>query len=641
MKKIKRLMGLLLAAVMTMVMFGQGAVLADQGEEELDGSTPSGITYSELGDKIAEYIEARESGTASVSLAVIDNQETINKTYYGFSDIDSGLKADGNTVYEWGSVSKLLVWTSVMQLYEQGRLDLAEDIREYLPAGFLTKLSYAAPVTMTDLMNHTAGWQETVYDVETSDSSKIISLADALKQSEPAQIYAPGTVCAYSNWGASLAAYIVECITGEDFCDYVHENIFAPLQMEHTSLAPDCSDNAWVAGQRQLLNCYSIYDGSYEDLGPSIRYILLYPSGAATGTLEDFLTFAKALVPQKQEPSPLFEKNGTQDTMISATSYYGDSGMERNCHGLWTLQYGVNVMGHSGNTSGCSSMLMFDPVSGTGIVIMTNECGETAYNYGLLSFLFGSYEPENAAITQSPDISGMYTSMRSYEKGFPKLYKFIGSILPLSKTEDEAVYKLAVGQGTLTQVADHQYIMDNKNGFQYLMYLDKRVDGTQVFEMMSQDIEKENTAAYSIRLLSFVLLAVSVIHAAIMLPAALICTVIKKLRKKSHEDSGSHLWKAGRFAVLAAILLGGVLFYFIILLPLNGGSVIKSDYAWKCILLGIVSLIPTGNLFMMIVSAKNQKGTKRQKMKYIVTAVMGMILSMNIWYWQMYNFWVC
>ncbi len=250
---------------------------------------------------------------------------------------------DENTVYEWGSVSKLLIWISVMQLYEQGKLDLDKDIREYLPKNFLQKLSFDKPITMINLMNHTAGWQETIYDVETKDASRIVTLKQALKQTEPAQIYEPGTVCAYSNWGAALAAYIVECISKDKFYNYAKKYIFNPLGMKHTSLSPDRSDNKWVQERRELLNCYNITEDGYEDFGKCISYILLYPVGAATGTLDDFMTFAKAFVPDNNGQCTFFKNKNTLNTFLSATSYYGNSSIQRNCHGLWVLPYRVNI----------------------------------------------------------------------------------------------------------------------------------------------------------------------------------------------------------------------------------------------------------------------------------------------------------
>lgn len=67
---------------------------------------------------------------AAVSIVAIKNGETIFNKAYGFADIEHQRKADTSTVFEWGSTSKLLVWTSVMQLVEQGKLDLETDIRE-------------------------------------------------------------------------------------------------------------------------------------------------------------------------------------------------------------------------------------------------------------------------------------------------------------------------------------------------------------------------------------------------------------------------------------------------------------------------------------------------------------------------------
>lgn len=616
-------------------------VYAADMETMEEKSTPSGIAYSDLEERIQKFIAERESGTASVSLAVFDHRETLYQSYYGYANIDQKLAVDENTVYEWGSVSKLLVWVSVMKLFEQGKIDLNKDIKEYLPKGFLTKLAYDTPITMINLMNHTAGWQETTYDIETKDASQIVSLDRALKMSEPAQIYKPGTVCAYSNWGTSLAAYIVECICGEDFNDYVKENIFDPLGMEHTSLAPDSTDNLWVYGQRKLLNCYSITSESYEDLGKCISYLLLYPSGSATGTLKDFLTFAKSFAPDKNERSPLFKNKNTLNIMLSATSYYGDSTIPRNCHGLWVLPYGVNIFGHNGNTLGCTSTLMFDPESGIGIVIMTNESGETAYNYGLLSLLFGAYVVDGTAITVSADLSGIYTLARTYDKGFSRIYHILGSFMPLSKTESKDVYKVSIGQGKLTQVSNNQYIMDNENGWKYLMYLDKMEDGKLTFQMMSSDCIKENTLVFALKVLLVLCGFFAFLYAIIALIRIILCAAIRKLRHKEFEISSYKLFDISRVITLLSILVNAYMIFLVIFLSLDGASVTLQKVWWKCIIIGILSFIPVGNTVVLFLKSKNSWGTRKEKMKYIRTVVFGYMLSLNVWYWQMFDFWSC
>lgn len=604
-------------------------------------STPSGIAYSDLDERIQKFISERELGTASVSLAVFDRSKVLYQSYYGYANIDQKLTVDENTVYEWGSVSKLLVWVSVMQLFEQGKIDLNQNIKEYLPKGFLAKLTYDSPITMINLMNHTAGWQETTYDIETKDVSQIVPLDRALKMSEPAQIYKPGTVCAYSNWGASLAAYIVECISGEDYYDYVKENVFTVLGMDHTSLTPDCSDNPWVQQQRKSLNCYSITKDSYEDYGTCISYILLYPSGSATGTLQDYLTFAKAFVPDTNKSCPFFKNRNTLNLMLSATSFYGDSTIPRNSHGLWAFPYRVNVFGHSGNTSGCSSTLMFDPESGIGIVVMTNECGETAYNYGLLSLLYGDYAGDGTSITKVTDVSGIFTMARTYDKGFLKIYHILGSFMPLSKTENENVFKLSIGQGRLTQKSNNQYIMDNENGWKYLMYLNKTEDGQLEFQMMSSDCLKENTLAFALKVLLVLFGFLAFVYAIIVFIKSVLLVAIQKLSKKEYDIRSYKIFDISRVVTILSILVDSVMIYLVVFLPLGGGAVKLQYVWWKCIIIGLLSLIPVGNTIVLIIKSKNFEGTRRQKRKYVLTAIFGWMLSFNVWYWQMFDFWSC
>lgn len=336
-KQIKKLLIIAMALCLLVVSMPQPAfAYSKKIKANYEKDTPSGIAYSKMEDAISEYVTKRHAGLASVAVGVFDGSDTLCESYFGYADMENKIAADADTVYEWGSISKLFVWVSVMQLYEQGLLDLNANVRDYLPKDFLTKLEYDTPITMQNLMNHTAGWQETTYNVEVSDKLDIVSLEDALKNTEPPQIYQPGIVTAYSNWGTALAAYIVERISGLDYAAYVQESILKPLGMEHTAVKADLTDHKWVESKRQSLKCYSITTESQEEYGTAISYILLYPVGSVTGTLSDFMTFAKAFVTDSAE-CPLFEKEDTLKIMLTATSFYGDGtkdyGIERNCHG--------------------------------------------------------------------------------------------------------------------------------------------------------------------------------------------------------------------------------------------------------------------------------------------------------------------
>jgi CubicO group peptidase (beta-lactamase class C family) len=613
--------------------------------------TPSNIAYTDIEQQINKYMKEREDGIAGCSIAVIDGQNTIYKGDYGCADLENDVPVNADTVYEWGSVSKLLVWVSVMQLYEEGKIDWNTDISEYLPDDFLEKRSYNQKITMLNLMNHNAGWQETTYDIEVKDESKIVSLEQALRDSEPSQIYPPGEITAYSNWGTALAAYIVERISGMSYGEYVQKNIFGVLGMKHTSIKPDCSDNPWVKEQREKLKCYSITQDSHESYGSCIRYILLYPAGAAIGTMEDFITFAKAFTTDSKD-SLLFDNKNTLDTMLSASSYYGKpgttSGLERVCHGLWTMEYGIQVKGHGGNTSGCSANFMFDDKTGLAVVVMTNEVGETAFCYGIPMLIYGSIDKrENLFISETSDIHGIYQCMRSIQKGFMRFCNYTGNLFPISRTDNKGQYKLSMGEGTLTQIEDQLYLFDNGNGMQNIQYLYQNEKGETYLQQYTSDYKRANTISFWFHVIELLLSVVAILFAYLSFIIILVKLVIRKtldivLRKErrdksieGYKNTSVVLLSWLRMLNLMAMMVIGVLCYQYLISPMDGGSLTKSAVVWKCIMNSILSVIP---VIYTVILVLRWRDVNRYKVGYIMTAVMGLLVTFSIWYWQWYNF---
>lgn len=206
-----------------------------------------------------------------------------------------------DTVMDWGSISKLLIWVCAMQLNEQGTLDLNEDLRPYFPNAVSEKLQYDEPITMLDLMNHTAGFEEAFQYMGCSSPEKLLSFEEYLIKAQPRQVFEPGSTVAYSNYDAGLAAYVVEQISGENYADYAYTHVFAPLGMENTAIKADYSDNEDV--RRRYLELATISkDG--KQMSPrsteSSRYISNYPAGACVSTLNDLEVFARALLTQDE-----------------------------------------------------------------------------------------------------------------------------------------------------------------------------------------------------------------------------------------------------------------------------------------------------------------------------------------------------
>ena len=103
-------------------------------------ATPSGIAIQDLEKFVDDYVDSYINQTvAGASIVVIKDNEVVLSKGYGYADIENKIPVESaTTVFEWGSISKLFVWTAVMQLVEQGKIDLDDDIQSYLPEDFLT-----------------------------------------------------------------------------------------------------------------------------------------------------------------------------------------------------------------------------------------------------------------------------------------------------------------------------------------------------------------------------------------------------------------------------------------------------------------------------------------------------------------------
>ncbi|MCQ2982111.1 MAG: beta-lactamase family protein [Treponemataceae bacterium] len=373
-------------------------------------------TYSgSAEDIIKSFVSDNSTCLAGVSISCFTDTDYTFTYNSGFEDMENQIPVTDDTVMDWGSCSKLLVWVSAMQLWEQGKLDLDCDIQTYLPDAFLKKLTYNTPITFKNLMNHNAGFEESISGIMTTHENRIETLEEYLTNHQPAQIWEPGTTCAYSNWSTTLAAYIIQRITGIDYAEYVRQHIFEPLGMKKSAIKPDLSDNLWVRERRFELKSYTS-EGTRNSI--DFLYIPAYAAGSCASTIGDMAIFGKALL---MDDSPLFKKPSTREEMLSPTLYYADGIHGRNFHGLWDQgNYASLVVGHGGNTISCSSSIYLDLEHKKGLVILTNQKYEETMNNGLADVIFGSYSGPEV------DASGLYRTQRTVFKGPLSLYKITG-----------------------------------------------------------------------------------------------------------------------------------------------------------------------------------------------------------------------
>lgn len=409
-----------------------------------------------LENKLDDYISQNEDTTAGLATMIIQDNEVIVRKSIGFANSEKNLKVNEESVFEWGSVSKIVIWISVMQLVEDGLIDLNQDIRHYLPESFPLPTNFREPIQLLHLMNHTAGFDDSYTDLVLYNPSEMPSLRETLNNTDVKQVFPPGEIMAYSNYGAALAAYIVENVSGQDYADYVHEHVFQPLKMKHTSIDPLQNDNEWVKAERKIIQGYTL---DHQPITPDSFAIPLYPAGSITGTIDDLALLVTALLSEKG--SPLFKKEDTIDLLFQPSAFYPGTNIPRILHGFLSLPAETETFGHSGNTLSFTSSIYLSRENRLGVLVMTNQSNETNFSFGIPELVFGKpdFSDEVKNLENSAPWTGIYQAARMPHHGFSKMYGLANRF----SVKQNGQYNLMTNGVLYTQ--QHPGIYSNKEEF--------------------------------------------------------------------------------------------------------------------------------------------------------------------------------
>ena len=236
-----------------------------------------------LGGVISSQINQNRVPGAVVS--VVKNGELLFSKGYGYSDLEEGISVNPeSTLFRPGSISKLFTWTAVMQLVEEGKLDLDEDINSYLNF----TIPGDQPITLRNIMTHTPGFEDIGEGLFFLSEEEMLTLEEFLKTYQPARVFPPGEIMAYSNYATGLAGYIVELVSEMDFADYIEENIFQPLAMDNSTFRQPLPEDL----NEDLAGAYKYAGGQYHQ--GDFEYISNNAAGAMSTTAEDMANFMLA-----------------------------------------------------------------------------------------------------------------------------------------------------------------------------------------------------------------------------------------------------------------------------------------------------------------------------------------------------------
>ena len=321
----------------------------------------------------------KQGKIAGAEVVIVKDGQIIAKKGYGYADVGAKKPMDPDrTLVRIGSTSKLFTWTAVMQLVEQGKLDLNADVNRYLD--FKITPPSGRAITMNDLMTHRGGFEEGLKDVLATDPKLLKTNEAYLKENQRPILFPAGTVPAYSNYGTSLAGYIVERVSGQKYDDYIEQHILAPLGMRHTSarlplptaLVPDMSKGYMRSDQAPR----------------PFELITTAPAGSVSATGADMANFMIAQLQGGRFGDAQILRPETA-ALMQRPEGAQRPGFDAMAHGyFWGRRNGQLVIGHGGDTVVFHTDMNLLPERNVGFFVSFNSRGENDSVYGARDRLF-------------------------------------------------------------------------------------------------------------------------------------------------------------------------------------------------------------------------------------------------------------
>lgn len=340
---------------------------------------------------------------------------------YGYADLEKHIRVvPDRTVFRVASVSKVFTATAVLQLAERGQLDLHANVNRYLKA-FKVRDPYPQSVTSAELLTHSAGLDDSVFNLAARRPSGVVPLGAFLANQMPPVMMPPGKIYSYSSFGIALEGYLVQEISGEPFDDYIGKNILQPLEMQRSGfrLTPELDAN--------LATGYEYHHGRYT--AQPIDYFNIPPAVGLYSTVSDMAHFLIA----QMEGGKYGEKRILSDAFIQEMhrrQFAEDPRLAGRTYGFYERYVnGQRAIGHGGNIRGFASLLMLVPRDHVGFFLVFNR-DESRFEGDFIHSFFDRFYPETNNVPDEPmrlsaadsqKFTGSYRSNPYSRRTFEKL----------------------------------------------------------------------------------------------------------------------------------------------------------------------------------------------------------------------------
>lgn len=544
-----------------------GVQAAAQPAPRANAATPPALTAQDLESFLDGVVPLalRTNDIAGAVIAVVKDGRVLLARGYGYADLERGRPVDPDgTLFRVASISKLFTATAVMQQVERGQLDLDTDVGRYLD--FPLPRKFSDPITLRHLLTHTAGFEEAFKQLP-ADSGQGVPLREWVSRTTPPQLYRPGTVTAYSNYGSDLAGYIVERVSGTPFAEYVRLHILEPLGMRRSSM-----EEPLPADLRARLS--KEYPTASDPAG-EFEVLQGEPSGNLSATATDMARFAIAHL-------ALGRIDGGEGRLLSEESARLMGTTQFRTHpaipgmGLGFFEedrHGYRIQGHGGDLARFHSHLSLLMDEGVGFFVSVNSSGRGAAFYSLreavrdafLDRYFPRRAPLLPVMANAGEIArrfaGPYTMSRRGESSFARLLGVLVNLDVVADADGSIHVPLVTGadRQPVKWWAVSESLFRNADGSQLIGFVPAG-DGLPVRMAFVGGHELHRVGALDSRAMNIplALAVVTVLLASLLLwPVA---AVVRRAYQVRWVDDGVglRLRAATRLAALAALAcLGG------------------------------------------------------------------------------------
>ena len=535
-------------------------------------------TLAELKQRIEKVV--KDQGVPAIGIALVNREGPLWVAGWGKADLTSGRVADQDTLFRIGSVSKMFAGLAVLKLVEEGKLSLDDKLRDRAPdVAFENPWEATNPVRIANLLEHTTGWDDmhvAEYAYDAPDTMTIKQGLDYHPDSRKSR-WPPGTRQAYNNIGPTVAAYIVEKVTGQRFEDYIAKEFFTPLGMASTSYFRT-----------------KLYDERgatlYQGATPQEYWQIIYrPSGSINSSARDMAKFVQFMLMRGSTATGPIVSAASIDRMETPATLPGNAQGVLAGYGLANyssghLAWGTAFRGHDGGVIGGLTQLAYVPELGEGYVFMISSGNPAAM--GAISELLKGYllrdakwrEVDSAALPERyKQIDGYYQFINPRSDNMRMLASFAG-ILRVTH-DDKVLHRTPLFGGWISSdyVGAREVLVDRWTGLPSIAVIEDPLVGPTL-QVASDVLLRVPAWKVFARFLTLALLVVMTIAGIVML-------IVWAARRKKTNDG--RLWLR-----LWPLLASAALISFVIMSAV-GGAFLKA--------LGTISPLSVGLFAMSLV----------------------------------------